>query len=377
MKKFLFSFLAFLSSVIFYSQITIGGGTASNLMPVSTQYNYTYSQQIMPKPGINAAAAGNITGLTFYLPSGVTLANSNNWTIYLGHTSVTSFTSVTSWLASSSLTEVYSGTVNSSNGEVTVMFTTPFAYNNIDNLVIAVDENSTGNEISNLFYNYSGGSNTVIYYRSNTVNPNPASPPAGTRGSTKSVVTLHGLTVASAPGCPGVTAPTAGQNDVSINPTFTWGLSQNAAGYRISIGTTSGGADVVNNLDLGNINSYTLSTSLNNNTQYYYTVSAYNTAGSSANCTERTFTTISNSAATLEAEKQRVNIYPNPFRDIINIEDLNKVKLIEMYDVSGKMVRSFPNPVHELQVGDLVPGNYLLNIKFKDGAQRSLKVIKR
>ncbi len=292
MRKILSSFLLALFSVTAYAQITIGGGTTSNLMPVSTQYGFTYSQQIMPQPGIGAAAAGNITGLTFYLPVASSIANSNNWTVYLGHTTKGSFTTTSDWIPVTTLTQVFSGTVTVVNGEVNIVFTTPFAYNNTENLVIAVDENGPGNEGSNLFYNYSGGSNTVIYYRNDLTNPDPNSPPAGSRTATKSVVTLQGLTVAAAPSCPSVTAPANNATGVSTLPTFTWGLSQNAAGYRITLGTTPGGTDILNNVDLGNTNSYTLATALNNNTQYYYTVSAYNAAGSSTSCTERSFTTM-------------------------------------------------------------------------------------
>ena len=292
MQKFLLSLLMFVFSLSAYSQITIGGGTTSNLMPVSTQYGFTYSQQIMPKPGIGSSGPGNITGLTFYLPVGSSLANSSDWTVYLGHTTKASFSSTTDWIPASALTQVFTGTVNAVNGEVNVVFSAPFAYNNVENLVIAVDENSAGNEGVNLFYNYSGGSNTVIYNRSDLVNPDPAAPPTGTRTGTKSVVTLQGLTVASAPSCPSVTAPAANATGVSTNPTFTWGLSQNASGYKITLGTTPGGSDILNNVDLGNVNSYTLSTTLSYNTQYYYTVTAYNSAGASTSCTQRSFTTM-------------------------------------------------------------------------------------
>lgn len=292
MRKFYFSVLLALCSLALPAQITIGGGTSSNLMPVSTQYDYSYSQQIMPKPGIGAAAAGNITGLTFYLPATATLTNSSTWNVYLGHTTAASFASTTDWIPLSALTQVFSGTVTSANGQVNINFSTPFAYNNVDNLVIAVDENLPGNDGANVFYNYSGGSNSVLYYRSNTVNPDPSSPPAGTRSGTKSVVTLHGLTVAAAPSCPSVTALPDNQTNSSIAPTFTWNFSQNAAGYRISLGTTPGGTDILNNVDLGNVNSYTLASALNYNTQYYYTITAYNTAGTSINCVTRTFTTM-------------------------------------------------------------------------------------
>lgn len=91
--------------------------------------------------------------------------------------------------------------------------------------------------------------------------------------------------------CPAVTAPTATATGVSLTPTFTWTAITEATGYKISIGTTAGGSDILNNQDLGNVTSYTLSTPLNYNTKYYYTISGYTATASGLACTERNFTT--------------------------------------------------------------------------------------
>ena len=291
MKKQLLFFWLFLAATALNAQIMIGGGTSTGLMPMSTTFNFNYTQQILPKPGIGAAAAGTITGVTFFVSPTATLSNTSDWTVYMGHTSKGSFASTSDWIPISSLTQVYQGNVSINNGKVDIVFTTPFAYNNTDNLAIAIDENSPGSESELYFYTYSGGSNTAIYYRNNTTNPNPASPPAGTRTATKSAIQLNGLTVSGVPNCPTVSAPAAAATGVSLLPTITWGLSQNASGYRISMGTAPNGTDVLNNVDVGNVNSYTLSTPLSLNTQYYYTVSSYNSAGNSTTCAERSFTT--------------------------------------------------------------------------------------
>ncbi|MDP9960952.1 fibronectin type III domain-containing protein [Chryseobacterium lathyri] len=92
--------------------------------------------------------------------------------------------------------------------------------------------------------------------------------------------------------CPVVTAPASSATGVSVTPTFTWTANSDATGYRISIGTTSGGTDVLNNVDVGNITSYTLPTALNSSTTYYYTINSYNAGITSASCTVRSFTTV-------------------------------------------------------------------------------------
>ncbi|WP_339889030.1 fibronectin type III domain-containing protein [uncultured Flavobacterium sp.] len=70
---------------------------------------------------------------------------------------------------------------------------------------------------------------------------------------------------------------------------FTWDATVGADGYRITIGTTSGGVDIVNNVDLGNVTSYSLTG--NFNTTYYYTLTPYNAIGNAVSCTEQSFTT--------------------------------------------------------------------------------------
>src|SRR5690606_10531010 len=129
--------------------------------PVAPYYWYSYGQQIVLKSEINTA--GLITKLRFY-SNGNALDKTNNWTIYLGHTSKTSFASNTDWILAGAMTQVFSGTVAapSSAGWMEISLSTPFAYNNIDNLVVSVDENAD---------NYTGGSSTN-YFRIFTASTN-------------------------------------------------------------------------------------------------------------------------------------------------------------------------------------------------------------
>lgn len=92
-------------------------------------------------------------------------------------------------------------------------------------------------------------------------------------------------------GCPSVSAPSSNATNVVAAPTITWSSISGAAGYRLTMGTTSGGTEVLNNVDLGNVLTYTFPSNLNYNTAYYYTVNAYQGNNSSASCTVRKFTT--------------------------------------------------------------------------------------
>src|SRR5690606_13393744 len=59
------------------------------------------------------------------------------------------------------------------------------------------------------------------------------------------------------PNCTQLRVPLNSATPVALNTTIQWDKVLTATGYRISIGTSSGGADIVNNLDLANTISYT------------------------------------------------------------------------------------------------------------------------
>lgn len=294
MTRFLLSCLLFLSMTL-SAQIELGtGSTEVGEAPISTYYGYSYVQQIFTKQEVNANAAGNITGLKFYLDPTLSIANSSEWVVYLGHTTKTSFTSDTDWIPLSELTQVFSGTVTNANGVVEITFATPFAYNNTSNLVIAAEENSAGyddNLYDDAMYVYPGAQNSTLYYKNDYTNPDPASPPSsdGNLVNFKSVVSILGLAPNPIPACPLITYPANNATFVPLSPTITWNNSSGATSYKVSIGTTPGGTDVANQVSVAT-NSYTPTTPFTPNTLLYLKITAVGTGGESSGCTELMFT---------------------------------------------------------------------------------------
>jgi len=153
-------------------KITIGTGTATGQsLPMEPFYGYTYSQSIYLQSEINIA--NNCIKKISWQYNG-----NSAWTdaikIYMGHTSLTSIASTSSWIPQANLTQVYDGniTTTTTSGWITITLDTPFYYNNTQNLVIAVDENTSGyHSSSDEFYCTSVTGNRSIRYYSDSTNP--------------------------------------------------------------------------------------------------------------------------------------------------------------------------------------------------------------
>ncbi|NIF04501.1 hypothetical protein F3J23_03525 [Chryseobacterium sp. Tr-659] len=293
MKRILLLSLLF-AGVYLNAQINLNTGSLNvGTAPVSSFFSYSYVQQIYPKQEINADAAGNITGLTFYLDPSATITDSSDWTVYLGHTSKSSFASGTDWIPATQLSQVFTGTVTRNSNKVEITFTTPFAYNNTDNLVIAARENAPSIDINNFdeaFHVYSHLPYSTLYYKGDRAVIDPSAPPGGIRADYKSSVTISGLLPKSAPACPFTIYPVNNAVNVPLSPDIKWFPVSGADSYKVSIGTSPGGTDVVNQQIVTSSN-FTPSTPLAATTSHYIRVAAVSSGIESSGCMEFTFKT--------------------------------------------------------------------------------------
>lgn len=161
-------------------QIGTQTGTATTI-PISSYYEYSYSQQIYTVADLNAAGINGIakiTSIRFYKTTG-SMSDSYGWDVYLGNTEKTSFTSDSDWEVISNLEQVYSGIITDagSNAWYEITFDTPFIWDGTSNLIVAVDENQPDYSANTYWHKSDLGSNRSIYYRSDSNNPNPSSPP--------------------------------------------------------------------------------------------------------------------------------------------------------------------------------------------------------
>lgn len=285
MKKLLLLIaLLFLAAVTFTTAyadtVQIGTGTTtSSYFPIYGLYGYNYSQQIYTQAEINRA--GTISKIRFYYVSG-TITNSKDWVIYMGHTTKTVFSSTTDWEPLANLTQVFAGDVSSmvplANNWMEITLTTPFNYNNTNNLIIAVDENTSG-YASMSWGAFASGANRGISYYNDTTNPNPASPPTANYGPNATISRIQLVFPNSAaPLAPTLVSPTNGGYAVSGDKLY-WtpaATGSDATSYDVYFGT-SGTPPLVGDNQTGTNYTPTLAPG----TTYYWNVVANNEIGSS------------------------------------------------------------------------------------------------
>src|SRR5690606_24087440 len=99
--------------------------------------------------------------------------------VYMGNTTQTTFATTTSWVPLNQITQVYTGTIPNMVAGTWVELTLnqPFIWDGVNNIVIAVDENTAGYTGTAQWGGYSAGANRGIQYYSHGTTPTPASPP--------------------------------------------------------------------------------------------------------------------------------------------------------------------------------------------------------
>jgi len=75
--------------------------------------------------------------------------------------------------------------------------------------------------------------------------------------------------------------------------------------------------------------------------------------------------------------KEEIKVYPNPFKDVLNISDVNNVKSVSVMDIAGRLVKTFDKPDSTLHLGELNSGMYLVVLNMKDGSKQTIKAIKK
>ncbi|WP_449386693.1 DUF7619 domain-containing protein [Chryseobacterium lineare] len=79
-------------------------------------------------------------------------------------------------------------------------------------------------------------------------------------------------------------------------------------------------------------------------------------------------TTVQNTLAASEINKENntVSIYPNPVKDVLNIQSKNEIVKAEIYDAAGRILISASVKGNSINVSELPKGNYIIKLFTKD-----------
>src|SRR5690606_21095145 len=247
--------------VVFTPGLTqIGDGATTNTnFPIYSCTAYNYTQQIYPAASYTGEPY--ITKIRFkYISSGTILANWSDWTVYMGNTTETDFASTTSWIPVGSLQQVFSGTVNPVADEWMEIALNPgFLWDGSSNIVVAVDENSSGTSCTATWASFTSVTNSGIYRRT-TTDIDPAAP--GTATSRSGTLAQAQFLGGAVPSCMPPTALLLTSVGTSTG-SFSWTASTSGpAGYQWEVRSSGlGGSGATGLEDSGSTSGTSASTS--------------------------------------------------------------------------------------------------------------------
>ncbi|MCZ2101319.1 MAG: hypothetical protein LC107_07265, partial [Chitinophagales bacterium] len=173
-------------TLVAQTTVTIGSGTTiSSYSPNYYLYSYSYSQTIYLASEVNAggwSGPGKITKIRYKPQATTSTVLWQDWVVYIGNTTKTSFANTSNWEGISGMTKVFDGKIPANvtaNQWMEITLDTPFEWDGVSNLVFGVDENSPNWGNSPNWAGFTPGGNRCIYYYSDGTNPDPSSPPTG------------------------------------------------------------------------------------------------------------------------------------------------------------------------------------------------------
>ena len=140
-------------------------------LPFTTNKNYNYSQQIFLADEVGGEQS--ISTIRLQYSHSIALTK-ENCTVYLAHTQLDHFDDTTHPVPLSQLTPVYTGTLRFTDGWNSIILDNQFHYNGVDNLIVAIDDNSnTPSRAGEKFCLHTQSNIKAVCYYSDDENPDP------------------------------------------------------------------------------------------------------------------------------------------------------------------------------------------------------------
>ena len=206
-----------------------GGSTTDQYLPSHSYYNYTLSQQIYTTEELGNA--GIISSIAFY-NGGTT--KTRTYDVYMVSTTKSAFSGANDWVTVTSDNLVYSGSVEmTANDWTTIVFSNPFIYDGISNVVLVVDDN-TGSYSQGMLCRVFDAPSQALRIYSDGTNYNPFAP-SSYSGTVMNVKNQLMVTKSALDGCVNATPTGTEVSDItSSSATVTWtGFSES---YNVMLG---------------------------------------------------------------------------------------------------------------------------------------------
>lgn len=197
-----------------------------------------------------------------------------------------------------------------------------------------------------------------IYLDNVNMIPNVSSPPDAVSNPTPAdMATNVGLTLAS--------DNTYSQVDLSWTPATTGDI---AMSYKLYLGDTPTTLELLGSTSNSNVGLY----GLDENTLYYWSIVASNTAGDATGSPVWSFTT--GTALSTETIEQSLafQVYPNPVKNIMNIKTNEVLVSAEVYNQMGQKMLSADQSVlsnNTLDLSELKTGIYIVKVTGESNSQ--------
>lgn len=78
----------------------------------------------------------------------------------------------------------------------------------------------------------------------------------------------------------------------------------------------------------------------------------------------------------LESENRAIKMYPNPAKETVSFKNADKIQSVDIYESTGRKVKTVKMDGENINVSDLKSGNYYLEISLKDGSTSYQHLIK-
>lgn len=148
--------------------VIIGEDRLSAGLPVNTSFDYSYNQMIYLRDQLGNSGR-QIERIAFEWNGYTEGNNCNQWKIWMGHTTKSSFAHGLDYVEEANMRNVFSGTVDipAVEGWVEVILDLPFVYNGTDNLVVAVLDEAAGREYTQSYFwsSYAGNRRSIKRFR--------------------------------------------------------------------------------------------------------------------------------------------------------------------------------------------------------------------